>query len=159
MNEFFKLRRLGWLTPTRQIVLLTLAYITTVAWTYWHWKTTGEFFGSGGAFQILFAPFYEEMIFRGLILGGLFAIYSKRTAVILSSFFFGIWHLKNFAMHSSEALVYEVLYTGLFLGPILAWITLRTKSIWPGVLIHAINNLLSPLSWWVMGFLGYNSLF
>lgn len=158
IKDLFQVRKIGWLTPTHQIVLLVLAYLITTVWTYFHWKTTGEFFGSSGAFQPLFAPFYEEMIFRGLILGGLIFLYSKRTAIFLSSFLFGIWHLKNFSIHSTQAVMYEVLYAGLVLGPLLAWIALRIKSLWLGVLIHAANNLLSPLSWWIMELLGYNSL-
>ncbi|QQR55315.1 CPBP family intramembrane metalloprotease [Candidatus Peregrinibacteria bacterium] len=157
--EFFRVRNLAGLTSNMQIGLLVLAYLVTTVWVYMHWKATGEFFGSSGSFQSIFAPFYEEMIFRGLILGGLASLYSKRTAICLSSFLFGIWHLKNFPIHSSEALIYQVLYTGLILGPLLAWLALRVKSIWPGVLIHATNNLLSPLSWWIIGLLGYQSLF
>lgn len=159
VQNFLHIHKLGWLTPTHQIFLLILAYLASIATAYCYWKTTGEFFGGGNAFQSIFAPFYEEMIFRGLILGGLLSLYRKRTAIILSSFLFGIWHLKNFSIHSSEALIYQVLYTGLILGPLLAWFTLKTKSIWIGVLIHSANNILSPLSWWIIGLLGYQSLF
>ncbi len=149
--ELFKLRKIGRLSQNLQIVLLIVAYFALVATTFW--------FGKSEPFPSIFAAFYEEIIFRGFILGGLLSIYKKRSAILLSSFLFGIWHLKNFPLYSYTASIYQVLYAGLFLGPLFAWLTIRTKSIWPGVLVHAVNNILSPLSWWIMGLIGYKSLF
>ena len=149
MSEFFKLRKVGWLTPTHQIILLVLAYLGSV-----------YYFRHATNWYVIFAPLYEEVIFRGFVLGGLLALYNKRTSIWLSAFLFGIWHLKNLTSLSTDAVLYQVAYAGLILGPLLAWLTLKTKSIWLGVMIHALNNiLLSPMSWWVVGMLGYKSLF
>ncbi len=145
MSEFFKLRKIGKFTPTHQIILLILAYLSLATTAYFYRDTPEEFYR-------YFAPFYEEMIFRGLILGGLLSFCNKKIAIFLSSFLFGLWHLKNLSIYSTQALIYQILYAGLLIGPLLAWLTIRTKSIWPGVLIHTFNNLLSPLSWWLLSF-------
>jgi len=150
LKDLFKIRKLGWLTPARQIILLVLTYSVLIATVYWARETASDFFGRVGSFQVIFAPLYEEIIFRGLILGGLLALYNKKVAIFLSSILFGLWHLKNFQILSTQALIYQVLYTGLLLGPLLAWVALRFKSIWPGVLIHVLNNILSILSWWII---------
>ncbi|MEO8994469.1 MAG: CPBP family glutamic-type intramembrane protease [Rhodanobacter sp.] len=31
----------------------------------------------------------------------------------------------------------------------LAWLRLRSKSIWPSVLAHGVNNLLAVLGWFI----------
>lgn len=158
--NFLSLRPIGRLTVTHQILLLVLAYLASVAYFYYGWLTTGLLPLSGNHWLVIFAPLYEEVLFRGLILGGLLALYSKRTAILLSSFLFGIWHLKNFTAYTPEAMLYQVVYAGLILGPLLAWLTLKTKSIWMGVLVHTANNiLLSPLSWWIAGMFGVEALF
>ena len=158
--NFLPLRPIGKLPVTHQIVLLVLAYLASVAYYYYQWLTTGLLPLPGNHWVTIFAPLYEEVLFRGLIFGGLLAFYSKRTAIVLSSFLFGIWHLKNFSAYTPDAMLYQVLYAGLIIGPFLAWLTLKTKSIWMGVLVHTANNiLLSPLSWWVAGLFGVEALF
>lgn len=160
-KNLFKLRKFGWLTPTHQIVLLILVYLASIGVFYWEWKTTGRFLGTDNTnWIVIFAPFYEEALFRGLLLGGFLSLYNESISIWLSGFLFGLWHLKNFATLEPFAVIYQVLYTGLVLGPLLAWVACRTKSIWMGVLIHEANNiLLSPVSWWIVGMFGYKDFF
>ena len=142
-TDYFKLKKLGVLTQEIQIILLTMAYLGSV-----------YVFRNEQSWHIIFAPLYEEMIFRGFVLVGLLKLYGTKRAILLSSFLFGIWHLKNFTFMPLSEVLYQSIYTGLVLGPILATITLKHKSIWPSVLIHALNNIvLSPLSFWVLAFL------
>ena len=158
--NFLSLRPIGRLTVTHQIVLLVLAYLSSIAYYYHQWLTTGLLPLPGNHWLLIFAPLYEEVLFRGLILGSLLKNYSKKTAILTSALLFGIWHLKNFSAYTPEAMLYQVAYAGLILGPFLAWLTLKTKSIWMGVLVHTANNiLLSPLSWWVVGLFGVEALF
>lgn len=63
---------------------------------------------------VLFAPIYEEIIFRGLILGALLTQLSKRQAILYSSLLFGAWHLKNIFFLDLDLLTYQMLYTTLF---------------------------------------------
>jgi len=96
-------------------------------------------------FVIIFAPIYEELIFRGLFLVLLLKYFSRNKAIILSSALFGLWHLKNFPHLSSFALFYQIGYAALFIGPVLAYLATKTKTIWPGVILHYINNIIAPL--------------
>ncbi len=158
--NFLSLRPIGRLSVTHQILLLVLAYLASVAYHTHVWNTTGGFPNDGTSWLGMFAPLYEEVLFRGVVLGSLLKNYSKKTAILTSALLFGLWHLKNFSTLEPTALLEQVLYTGLVLGPFLAWLTLKTKSIWMGVLIHTANNiLLSPLSWWIVGLFGVKVLF
>jgi uncharacterized protein len=96
---------------------------------------------------VLFVPIYEEIIFRGFILGALLAHTSRTRAIVFSSFLFGIWHLKNIFYDPIPQVAYQVAYATLFIGPLFAFLAIRTRTIWPGVILHFLNNLLAPLSW------------
>lgn len=89
------------------------------------------------------APIYEELLFRGFILGHLLRRLSPGHAVALSSLLFGVWHFKNLAFIGVPEVLLQVGYAGLVLGPVLAVITLRTRSIWPGLMVHFLWNLVA----------------
>lgn len=74
----------------------------------------------------------EELAFRGFIFGGLVRERGKLRAVVLTAIMFGISH--GVLQQSIAASI-----MGLALG----WITLRTGSIIPCILIHFTNNALS----------------
>lgn len=82
---------------------------------------------------LIFAPIIEELLFRGLIfpnnrkLGELFAI-------IISGVFFGLWH-QNLP---------QIFVTGTF-GMFSAFLYLRTKSIYPSIIAHFLNNSIAVL--------------
>jgi len=143
IKNLFKLRQIGCLSPTHQIILLILSFLGSVF-----------YYLDADSWHVIFAPLYEEVIFRGFVLGGLLSLYNKRVAICLSAFLFGLWHLKNLTFMPINEVLYQTAYTGLILGPFLAWLTLKTKSIWMAVLLHTANNILvSPLSWWIVGLL------
>ncbi|MEP7122459.1 MAG: ABC transporter permease subunit/CPBP intramembrane protease [Byssovorax sp.] len=70
----------------------------------------------------------EELLFRGLLLSGLRKL-GPTAAVIITSLLFGLAH----------ASVYRLLPTA-FLGAVIGLTRLRTRSIFPGMIIHALNN-------------------
>ncbi|MBQ4130968.1 MAG: CPBP family intramembrane metalloprotease [Clostridia bacterium] len=76
-------------------------------------------------------PLVEEFACRGLILGSL-RKYSDSFAVLTSAIVFGILH-GNFQQMPFAFLV----------GLILGYATVKTKSIWTAVAIHAFNNAVS----------------
>ncbi|QQR93205.1 CPBP family intramembrane metalloprotease [bacterium] len=96
-------------------------------------------------FVTIFAPIYEEVIFRGLCLAMFLKYFNRNKAIILSSLIFGLWHLKNSTHLSNFALLYQVSYAMFLIGPILAYITIKTKTIWPGIILHYVNNIISSL--------------
>lgn len=74
----------------------------------------------------------EELAFRGFIFGGLVREKGKLRAVILTAVMFGVSH--GVLQQSIAASI---------MGLVLGWITLRTGSILPCILIHFTNNALS----------------
>lgn len=79
---------------------------------------------------VLAAPLFEEILLRGVILRGLLTSMSPTKAIVWSSFFFALIHLNPW-----QAL--PAFIVGLFLG----WMYWKTRSIWPSIFIHLVNNL------------------
>jgi membrane protease YdiL (CAAX protease family) len=87
------------------------------------------------------APLTEELVFRGAIQGHLMK-WTKNpwVAIILASILFGLAHgnLPQFI-------------AGFILGMVCGWLFYRTGSIWPGIILHFINNTFSTVSTWIWG--------
>ena len=77
----------------------------------------------------------EEFAFRGFILSGLRKIGSRGMAILISSVFFGVMH----------GLLQQSI-TASFLGLLLGYIAIQTKSILPCMLFHLTHNALQVLS-------------
>jgi uncharacterized protein len=83
---------------------------------------------------VIAAPFLEELVFRGVLLDGLLKRYSPQKAIIWSSLFFGLVHMNPWQ------------FIGAFLASlVLGWVYWKTKSLWPGIVMHMVNNLLGFL--------------
>lgn len=74
----------------------------------------------------------EEITFRGFIFSGLLQNKGRMRAVLLTALIFGFSH--GILQQSIAATM---------LGILLGWITLRTGSIFPALIVHVINNTLS----------------
>jgi hypothetical protein len=83
---------------------------------------------------VIFAPIFEELILRGVILDGFLKSYNPRKAILLSALAFGLFHLNPWQF-------VPAFIGGLYLG----WIYYRTQSIIPCIVIHSINNLIAFL--------------
>jgi len=91
----------------------------------------------------LVAPVVEEVVFRGAILRALLQQkWNPWVAILISAAIFGIIHL-NLTQGVSAFVV------GIFMG----WLFYRTRSIWPGVILHLMNNTISS----VWGYLPENA--
>ncbi len=107
-------------SPTKN--LLTIQSMSVIAVPKWITATVPT---------LIFAPIIEELLFRGLIfpnnrkLGELFAI-------IVSGIFFGLWH-QNLP---------QIFATASF-GMFSAFLYLKTKSIFPSMLAHFLNNAIA----------------
>lgn len=80
-------------------------------------------------YVVCLAPIGEELLFRGIILDGFSHRYSPFKAVFLSVLFFSALHYG--AQIASAA----------FLGLITGYLYYYTKSVWPGIVFHGLNNL------------------
>lgn len=79
---------------------------------------------------VIIAPFYEELVFRKFVLGGLLKRLSPFWSILISSFFFGLIHL-NWLQGINAFL----------LGIILGWVYYKTKSIKLCMFGHFVNNM------------------
>jgi ABC-2 type transport system permease protein/sodium transport system permease protein len=76
---------------------------------------------------------FEEFCFRGFIFGALRTRLSGSATIVASALLFGVFH---------EILSSGRLLPSTFLGLVLGWVRLRTRSVLPGMLLHALNNSL-----------------
>jgi len=74
----------------------------------------------------------EETLFRGVLLSGIRHRLTPLRVVVLNGLVFGAFHIPS-------ATVYRFLPSAA-LGMLLAWVVLRTRSLWPGILMHFVNN-------------------
>ena len=84
---------------------------------------------------VVMAPLTEEFFFRGLLLSGFERRYGPARAVAFSTILFCL-------AHGNPVQVPATLLLGVYLG----WLTVRTRSLWPAVLAHALNNLVGFLT-------------
>lgn len=141
-GSLFELRRVWILAPWLQLLLVAALFVATVLLTHAEYVQKGTCFGyAGPAFNMLVNPIYEELVFRGWILGRLARGHSRMLAIAVSSLLFGLLHLRNIYWLETPRLLGLMAYSGLFLGPLLALVTLRCRSVWPAVLLHYVNNL------------------
>lgn len=85
---------------------------------------------------VVVAPLTEEIVDRGIILKGLLAHYTQNRAIVWSALLFGLFHLNPWQ------------FPGAFiLGLVFAWWVVQTGSLWPAILGHALNNLISATFW------------
>lgn len=146
-TEYLAFRKIGFLSPLAQGGIVVALGIFTLLLMHAGYTTKGMAFDYPFSIHILFVPIYEEIIFRGIMLAYLVRRTSIMKAVVITSILFALWHLKNMFVLIPELLLYQMAYVGIIVSPILSYITLKTKSIWIGVMLHYLNNLASPLSW------------
>lgn len=77
----------------------------------------------------------EEFFFRGYLLSSLRKSTSAVPAVVVSSLLFGVFHVITTTILATERML-----PSTFLGLILGWICLRTGSVYPGMILHALHN-------------------
>src|SRR5687767_3556792 len=88
-------------------------------------ESPGWFFLVG----IVFAPFVEEIFFRGFLFQGFRQKYGWVSAVLLSSAIFAAAHLDLASLIPT-----------FILGLLLAFLFHRSNSIWPGIILHFLVN-------------------
>jgi membrane protease YdiL (CAAX protease family) len=84
--------------------------------------------------SVVFAPFCEEVFFRGLTFMGLLRGMSLNVSIVLSALIFAVAH--------GDPGSFLVLFV---IGLALAFLRWRTRSIWPCICLHLLNNLLGAL--------------
>jgi ABC-2 type transport system permease protein/sodium transport system permease protein len=78
---------------------------------------------------------FEELCFRGFLLGSIRRRAAPWAAILISAFAFGLFHILV-----GGTLAIERLAPSTLLGVALGWIALRTGSVIPGMAFHILNN-------------------
>ncbi|MFM7554397.1 MAG: lysostaphin resistance A-like protein, partial [Verrucomicrobiota bacterium] len=78
----------------------------------------------------LFIPLIEEVVFRGLLQDWVGRRLPLSRTILLVSLVFGLIHGLDYLIPIA------------FMGVLLAWLRVRYRSLWPPVLLHAMNNTL-----------------
>lgn len=123
----------------------SLLYSQAITIFHWHIQTNSDTLLQEGkaapfttvgllASAALVAPFCEEIFFRGLVFVGLLKRMPLWPAALISAIVFGIAHVD---LGSLAPLI--------IIGLALAWVRWRTDSIWPGIIVHAINNTVAAI--------------
>ena len=77
----------------------------------------------------VFAPFVEEIFFRGFLFQGFRQKYGWQAGMLLSSAIFAAAHLDLVALIPT-----------FILGNVLAYVYHRSNSVWPGIILHFLVN-------------------
>lgn len=91
-------------------------------------------------------PLMEELLFRGVLLSALLQRWSVWPSVLTTSALFAVAHLSGLQFH------WYAMPQLFVLALLLAWLRLRSGSIWPAVVAHGTNNMLAVVAW----FLAFN---
>ena len=81
--------------------------------------------------MVIQAPLFKEVLFRGVILGGLLARRTPARAIVWSAALFAIIHINPWQFPAA-----------FLLGIVFAWFVVRTGSLLPAIVGHALNNFL-----------------
>jgi len=95
------------------------------------WEAGLDFFDS-----VVSASLFEEIACRGLLYGTLRKRFGAFNSVLISGVFFSAIHFYSLAGF------FEVLWSGM----VWAYAYERTRSLWPGIISHALNNFFICLS-------------
>ncbi len=98
-------------------------------------------------FTVFVAPFFEELIFRRLIIDRI-GVYGEKLAVLFSAIAFALFHMS----------VQQFFYAFL-VGLVLGYVYVRTKKLRYCVILHALANLFGAvLSQLILQYTCYNDL-
>lgn len=95
---------------------------------------------------------FEEVAFRGIVLTVFLGVYSERKSIIFSSIGFSLMHLLNLTNGRELEWVLGQLVWSFILGLFYGYVFVRTKSLWPSMIVHYLSNLtISILSGYMIG--------
>jgi membrane protease YdiL (CAAX protease family) len=91
---------------------------------------------------VILPPFAEELLFRGFLFEGLKKAMPAVYAGVLTSVLFAVAHLPV----GSGGLFWIGALDVFILSLVLVFLKQKTKSLWPGIFLHALKNLVAFIS-------------
>ena len=77
----------------------------------------------------IIAPIAEEFLFRGVVFNTLQKRFSPAWTIVIQGVLFGLFHLN--LVQGSYATILGIVY---------GYVTYKTKSLWPAIIMHIVNN-------------------
>lgn len=103
------------------------------------------------AFAVLLAPAYEELLFRRVLFGRLWAAGRPALGIVLSSMAFALVHeIPGTSPNSFAAMLQLWLIYGC-MGAAFAWVYRKTGTLWAAVIAHAVNNAIALAAMVLLG--------
>ncbi len=97
-----------------------------------------------------FPCIFEEVAFRGVILALFLRFYDQPLAILFSALGFGASHIFNLFSGRTPVWVVGQVMWATILGLFYGYITLKTGSLLPAMLVHYLGNLfIAPFTWYV----------
>lgn len=84
---------------------------------------------------------FEEIIWRGVVLAAFLRVYRKPKAILFTAITFGIWHFLDILNGRALIYVFGAVIWAAILGLFFAYITLKTSSLLPAMIVHYLGNL------------------
>lgn len=112
------------------------------------------FIAISGAVVASFCALGEEGGWRGYMMPKLIKIMGLNKAIVVGGIIWGLWHAPLTCIGHNLGTEYPGFpYVGIlllccfciFVGSILTFVTVKTKSIWPATFLHAVNNSSSTI--------------
>ena len=95
---------------------------------------------------------FEEVAFRGIALTVFLGRYSVRKSIIFSSIGFSLMHLLNLTNGRELEWVLGQLVWSFILGLFYGYVFVRSKSLWPAMIVHYLGNVtIGILSGYMIG--------
>ncbi len=92
-------------------------------------------------FAVVLAPAYEELLFRRVLFGRLWAAGRPWLGIVLSSVAFALMHEVPGLSGNDPPAVGMLWLSYTSMGAVFAWVYWRTGTLWAAIGAHAINNL------------------
>lgn len=84
----------------------------------------------------------EEVVFRGVILAAFLRFYDQPKAIIYSALCFGLWHILYLLAGGNPVFTIGNVIWAAIMGLFYGYVTLRTGSLLPAMIVHYLGNLL-----------------
>ncbi len=104
----------------------------------------GQLFILTMVFLIVLIPFAEEVFFRGAVYNALVKYMPSYVAAFLGSGLFALGHTQ-YLLLGGQAAAFG-LFQIFLLGMVLSWLFIKSKSVWPPVFLHILNNAFAFIS-------------
>ena len=130
--------------PKRIGVILAIAYAILIVADVYVTKRVQFTHNIWILLNIPFAPIIEEFVFRGFLLTKLEKQMDGMQAVVMSAIVFTVLHFPGWILlsHMTPIVLLMTSAQVFIFGFILGIIKRQSKSVYPGMVVHIINNLL-----------------